>query len=518
MSNIDRRWGSWAKAPEPFRPEDFSETLETEVLVIGAGIAGLSCAYSAAECSCRVTVMEKFASYHGFAHNVGVVNSRFMRSLGIVNDPDEVAREWIKRCANRCDERLVRLFVDHSEEAMDWALDLAELPEYGGVRVNLQGAAYQGETYKELYSAHVFYDGPVARSGRFGGINEIMEPMYREALKKDVRFLFNTTMLQLIKRDGRVVGAAGRTAEGKLLAVYASRGVLVATGGIGGNDEMCEDLCPIANRVAVKANVPKGVDLGEGHRAALWAGAAFEDAPFPTMMHPQAIRHSNYCFLFVTPKGRRFMNEDSYLQGRSLGIVKTGYPWCWTIFDSAWAQKVPRTLKYGGGIYWGESFDYVGGKSFDEADVRKKIEASLRAGSSVMADTPRELAEKMGVDPDTFEETFRNYNEFCRKGHDDEFGKRPELLIPLDEPPFIARKIGAALLSVVGGVKVDEHFRALDEHGDPVPGLYVLGNAMAGRYGVDYPMLLPGNSTGSGLTYGYLLGRAFGREKAGEKP
>ena len=67
-----------------------------------------------------------------------------------------------------------------------------------------------------------------------------------------------------------------------------------------------------------------------------------------------------------------------------------------------------------------------------------------------------------------------------------------------------------------GGVKVDEHFRALDEHGDPVPGLYVLGNAMAGRYGVDYPMLLPGNSTGSGLTYGYLLGRAFGREKAGE--
>ena len=102
----------------------------------------------------------------------------------------------------------------------------------------------------------------------------------------------------------------------------------------------------------------------------------------------------------------------------------------------------------------------------------------------------------------------------CRKGHDDEFGKRRELLMPLDKPPFIARKIGAALLSVVGGVKVDEKFRALDEHNDPVPGLYVLGNTMAGRYGVDYPMLLPGNSTGSGLTYGYLLGRAFGAENS----
>ena len=510
MHNIDPRWGGWADPPAPIRPEEFEETYETEVLVIGAGIAGLSCAYSAAESGCAVTVIEKLPSYHGFAHNVGVVNSKFMRSLGIVNDPDEVAREWIKRCGNRCDERLVRLFVDHSEEAMDWAIDLATKPEYGGVKINLQGAAYKGETYKELYSAHVFYDGPVARSGKFGGLNELMEPMYRESLKLGTRFLFNTTMLQLIKENGRVVGAAARTKEGMLIAVRAGRGVLVATGGIGGSDEMCDDLCPIANRVAAKVNVPKGIDLGEGHKACLWAGAAFEDGPFPTMMHPQAIRHSNYCFLFVTQKGRRFMNEDNYLQGRSLGILKTGSPWCWSIFDSDWAKKVPETLPYGGGIYWGESFDYVGGKEFDEETVARKIQDSLDHGSSVQADTPRELAEKMGVDPAAFAETFERYNEFCRKGHDDEFGKRKELLIPLDKPPYIARRIGAALLAVCGGVKVDERFRALDENNDPVPGLYVLGNTMAGRYGVDYPMLLPGNSTGSGMTYGYLLGRAFG--------
>ena len=516
MSNINPRWGSWATPPKPYEPSDFEETYETEVLVVGAGICGMATAYSAAESGCQVKVIEKFGSYHGFAHNVGVVNSRFMRSLGIVNDPDKIAREWIKRCGNRCDERLVRLYVDYSEEAMDWAMDLAMKPEYGGVQVNLQGAAYKGETYNEIYSAHVFYNGPVARSGKFGGLNELIEPMYRESLKLGTEYFFNTSLEQLIKKDGRVIGAAARTKEGKLIAVYASRGVLLSTGGIGGNEEMCEDLCPIANRVAVRANVPKGVDMGEGHRAALWAGAAFEDAPFPTMMHPQAIRHSNYCFLFVTPKGKRFMNEDNYLQGRSLGIVKTGYKWCWTIFDSAWATKVPETLKYGGGIYWGESFNYVGGKEFDEVDVGKKIQASLKNGNSVQADTPRELAEKMGVDPDVFEETFNNYNEYCRKGHDDEFGKRPELLIPLDKPPFIARKFGAALLSVCGGVKVDEKFRALDENNDVVPGLYVLGNTMAGRYGVDYPMLVPGNSTGSGLTYGYLLGRNLGKEKAAE--
>ena len=79
MRNIKPQWGGWATPPAPFQSGDFEETFETEVLVIGAGIAGLSCAYSAAERGCRVTVIEKLPTYHGFAHNVGVVNSKFMR-------------------------------------------------------------------------------------------------------------------------------------------------------------------------------------------------------------------------------------------------------------------------------------------------------------------------------------------------------------------------------------------------------------------------------------------------------
>ena len=63
------------------------------------------------------------------------------------------------------------------------------------------------------------------------------------------------------------------------------------------------------------------------------------------------------------------------------------------------------------------------------------------------------------------------------------------------------------------GVTAQVNGTVLDENNEPVPGLYVLGNTMAGRYGVDYPMLLPGNSTGTGLTYGYLLGRAFGAQE-----
>jgi len=330
-------------------------------------------------------------------------------------------------------------------------------------------------------------------------------------VKHGVEFLFNTPMLQLIKDGDRVIGAAAQTAEGKSIAVRASQGVVLATGGIDGNDEMCADLAPIANKVAKKINGPKGCNLGDGHRAALWAGAAFEDDHFPTMMHPQAIRHPSYCFLFVKPDGKRFMNEDNFLQGRSLGVIKAGLKYAYTVFDSDWAVKIPATLRVGGGLYWGEDYP-LGRPSFSPEMTEKAIQRGLNDGTAFIADTPEELAEKMGVDVEGFVKTFNHYNEMCAKGHDDEFGKRKELLIPLDKPPYIARKFGPALLAVVGGVKVDTKMRCLTEDGVPVPGLYAIGNTAGGRYGVDYPMLIPGNSHGTALTFGWLLGRQFGAE------
>ncbi|MBQ4370153.1 MAG: FAD-dependent oxidoreductase, partial [Oscillospiraceae bacterium] len=144
------KWGAWAQQPPEIPAGEISERLETEVLVVGAGIAGLSCALSAAEGGAKVTVLEKFSHYTARGFNIGVVNSSLMRERGMYNDPDEVAREWIKRCGNRCDERIVRLFVDNSEPAMDWLLDILTRPEYA-VRPEINGCVYRGETYREIY-------------------------------------------------------------------------------------------------------------------------------------------------------------------------------------------------------------------------------------------------------------------------------------------------------------------------------------------------------------------------------
>ena len=503
-----KRWGSWAQAPERIDPDVCSETLACDVLVIGAGIAGLCCALSAAEKGADVLVLEKFGKYTARGFNIGVVNSSLMAERGYVNDPDAVVREWIKRCCNRCDESLVRLFAYKSPEAMDWLVELVTRPEYG-VRPELQGCLYKGETYREIHGAHMFYDGPVSREGKFGGLNDVLEPVYRECVKKGVRFLFSTPMLQLSMDGEHVRGAIARAADGRLIAVEGRRGVVLATGGIGGNDEMCEDLCPVANKVAAKICGPKGCDNGDGHRAALWTGAAFEDGEFPTIMHPQAHRHANFCFLFVKPDGKRFMNEDNYLQARAYGVIKAGLRYAWAVFDSEWRSKVPATLPYGGGIYWGNDFAIGKKEEFQLEYEEGRLDWGFKTGCAVTADTPEELAEKMGVDPAGFAETLSNYNRMCAEGRDTEFGKRPELLIPIDKPPYIARQYGPALLSVVGGVKVDTAMRVLKEDGSAIPGLYAIGNTAGGRYGVDYPMLLPGNSHGTALTFGYLLGRAL---------
>ena len=228
------------------------------------------------------------------------------------------------------------------------------------------------------------------------------------------------------------------------------------------------------------------------------------------MMHPQAVPHPSYCFLFVKPDGTRFMNEDNYLQGRSLGVIKAGLKYAWSVFDSDWRIKIPATLRFGGGLYWGEDYA-LGNPEFDPERMERTIASGLESGVTVMADTPEELADKMGVDREGFVRTFRHYNEMCRAGHDDEFGKRKELLIPLDTPPYIGRKFGPALLAVVGGVLVDTQMRCLTEDRRPVPGLYAIGNTAGGRYGVDYPMLIPGNSHGTALTFGYVLGEQLGR-------
>lgn len=502
MSSVRPKWGSWSIPPQPIAPEDVREVLETDVAILGAGIAGVTCALRTAESGASVIVLEKGASWSGRGGNIGVAASSFMKANGIENNFEELVREWIKRCGNRCDERLVWLFFNHSAEAMDWLIDIVS--PYGA-RPVLQGSAYQGDTYREYYGSHRFFDGPMAQKGMRAGAADAVYAMFNESLKLGVEYLFKTPAAQILKEDGKVTGVYAKKADGGYVLVRARSGVVIATGDIGGNAEMCEDLSPLANHCPVKYTAGSG----DGHRLGLWAGGSLEDPPFPMILHSQAYHFSNFCFLFVKPDGTRFMNEDNYVQGKCLAILRERASHAWSIVDSAWAEKVPGTLKYGGGIAWGQDF-VLGEPEFDVETEQKMFERGFSREHIVSADTPEELAEKMGVPVEAFVETLSRYNALCASGRDEDFGKRKELLIPIDKPPYYGLKYGPAVLAVVGGLRVDTNMRVLDEDGAAVEGLYAIGNAAGGRYGVDYPLIICGNSHGTALTFGYLLGAHLG--------
>ncbi len=502
MSNIDPKWGGWAESPLPIAKEDIKRSFNCDVLILGAGISGIACALRAAQNGLKVIVMEKGAKWSARGGNIGVAGSSYMKSMGYENDIDALAREWIKRCGNRCSEELVWLYFRKSGDAMDWLLDIVTGPEYGA-RPELQACIYNGETYREHFGSHRIFDGPMAKKGLRPGAADAVYAMYCESLKLGVDFLFNCPACQLIKDNDRVVGAIGKAADG-YTEVRASKGVVIATGDISGNEEMCSDLAPQAN-LCPRIYTPVGQNTGDGHRLGLWAGGAFETTPFPLMLHPQAYFFSTLCFLFVDPKGRRFMNEDNYIQGKCNALLSRNLSHAWSIVDSDWPAKVPATLPYGGGIFW--DIDHAPDETnFPTEKFSGMLERGIKAGTVHVADSFEELAEKMNVPVESFMASVNRYNTLARTGHDEDFGKRAELLIGLDKPPYYALKFGPAVLTVVGGLKVDARMNVLDEYGECVDGLYAIGNAAGGRYGVDYPMLIPGNSHGTALTFGYLLG------------
>lgn len=131
----------------------------------------------------------------------------------------------------------------------------------------------------------------------------------------------------------------------------------------------------------------------------------------------------------------------------------------------------------------------------------------IKDGKVVVADTLEELAKKMGVPTEGLKKTVARYNELCAKGHDDDFGKRKELMTPVVKPPFYAGRLVSSLLAMSGGLHTDPSLHVLDANDKPIGKLFVCGAAAGDYFGSgDYPTLCPGMNHGRALTFGRLAG------------
>ncbi|MBR3397913.1 MAG: FAD-binding protein [Lachnospiraceae bacterium] len=486
---------SWETPPEPVPESDINETVTAEVLVIGGGISGLAASARCADKGLDVVTLDKNEKLFALAGQIAAVNSRIMADKGLFIDTKTLAADWLKMSGSRVQEELLWLFINRSAEGFHWMLDLTE----GEVEVEVY-EAYKGPMFSEYPGTHhIWKKKGSSRYEHIGGGYLACEILEKALLEKGGTLLRSTTALYLEKNDkGRVTGCIARCADDKFRRFQGTKGVILATGDAGEDREMLEAFCPIGARAPEK--FPRPGNTGDGQKMAYWAGAALDNPEWAPTLHALGGCGFQGFFLHVNRLGKRFMNEDTWMQAKSVRcMMQPGGDYAFSVLDDKYLDEMEERFDELGGQGM-MPLSEVGG-SFRRDDMAKSMQRYIKKGNAFCADTLDELAEKMGVPADNLRKTVERYNEIVAAGDDVDFGKRSRLLTSIEKPPFYALKWGPVLLDVFGGAQVDVTLNVIDADSRPIPGLYAVGNVAGGMYAVDYPLLLNGNSYGRALAY-----------------
>ena len=488
---------SWDTPPAAVAESDIAETVEADIVIVGAGISGVTAACRASELGATVAVVEKMAFPSSRGGHYAAYQSKAMTEAGMTNDPkDQIVADWLRFSGDRTKEELAWLFIDRSSEVMDWLDDLSGddlniIPIY---------THYAGPQYYEHIGTHVI------RGDFADNENKISAPVYfmwKKAEENGAAFYFDTPAEQLVKEGESVTGVIAKAADGYKKFV-AKKAVVLATGDISGDVEMIEAYGDhLGLKPVVNAYTPAGANTGDGHKMGMWAGGRMQEYPVPTMIH--LIRFCGLCFgfMYVNAEGKRFMNEDTWIQAKSIRILEQpGGEYAWSVFDANWPTDVAASIPLGGGQFWDDMSRTT--EEWNPESATKVIEGALESGNAVKADTLEELARAMGVDEAAFLAEVEEYNKLFAQKEDTRFHKRAELLTEIKEPPFYALKFGPSLLAMPGGLEINGELQVLDQNDDPIAGLYAVGHVSGGRYAVDYPVFINGNSHGSAMTWGYV--------------
>ena len=487
---------SFLPKPKPIRDREIAETLTFDVVVVGAGASGVPAALSAAEAGAKVAVLQKapFALSQG---NTGSgVDLATSEKAGI----EALVARLIADSNHRCNPKLIRQWAYHSGEAVRWVIDRAR---QGGSPVVDQGSPAQRAIlkvngYSMGYVTSFF--GPKPYTTGDG-----MRHLAKTAEKAGVRFFYRTPAVQLVQsKAGEILGVIAKGPNGKYTKFLAKKGVILATGDYQNNKAMSDYFVP-----DVKHLERKQLDkTGDGFALAYWAGGVIEPIGHTKMLHDFDAGPASMCdmpFLAVDRKGRRFVNETvemSLLNNYLRDAENAGH--YSQIFDSNYMTQAAA---------WpGKLVPPEGLKNYMPDDPSPKKGVFESQVNTHVAGTIEELARKIEADPATLVATVKRYNEVVASGKDSDFGKPADRLIPVVQAPFYGIHRRVRVSAICSGMLVDENHQALNAEGQPIKGLYVIGNLGGGFYGgVDYPLTVFGLSLGRCYTFGYLTGRHVAR-------
>ena len=502
-----------------------TETVDTDILIVGAGNGGIFAAAYAAANGLNFRIIEQNGNVQDTRHWYGAIDSAAAKEAGEKPaDRAKLLSEISRYASGKCDQRVVKTWINESAAMHDFMRSILE-DKYGWTCDFTSGAeaAWPAEN-AEHNTDYLFpvqehnYMASESASGK--PRNELLLDYIRE-LGYDVDF---KTSLAKLEKDstGRITGIIAQSTEDDHFIRYnANKGVLLACGGFPGNPYMMEQLDPLGTSVTTACSYSPA-DKGYGIRAAVWAGANLDkeaapmlfdrgivapgvdggyvasDSAFGGKAFPGPIRQYNpgtQPFLKVNRNGERFANESSpyndivYAAAHQPGRVYA------QICDANVLEDAKRFHTIGCSAQTRN-----GGEKY----FQSKVDEAVAAGTLFVCDTIEELADKLGFTgeaKDTFLATVERYNELYDKQNDEDFGKPAYRLSAIRTAPFYGCWLGASLLTTEQGIAINDKGQALDNDNKPMPGLYVTGDMSGSFFANNYPCLMAGVAMGRTLTY-----------------
>ena len=502
-----------------------TETVDTDILIVGAGNGGMFAAAYAAANGLNFRVIEQNANVQDTRHWYGAVDSAAAKEAGEpATDKAKLLSEISRYASGKCDQRVVKTWINESAAMHDFMRSILE-DKYGWVCDFTSGSEAAWPTENAEHNTDYLF--PVQEhnymaSESASGLprNELLL-QYIQELGYDVDF--KTSLAKLEKNsDGRITGIIAQSTEDDHFIRYnANQGVLLACGGFPGNPYMMEQLDPLGTSVTTACSYSPA-DKGYGIRAAVWAGANLDkeaapmlfdrgvvapgvdggyvdsDTAFGGKAFPGKIRQYNpgtQPFLKVNRNGERFANESCpyndivYAAAHQPGRVYA------QICDANILEDAKRFHTIGCSAQTRN-----GGEKY----IQGKMDEAIEAGALFKCDTLDELADKMGFTgaaKDTFLATVERYNELYDKQNDEDFGKPAYRLSAIRTAPFYGCWLGASLLTTEQGIAINEKGQALDTNNQPMEGLYITGDMSGSFFANNYPCLMAGVAMGRTLTF-----------------
>lgn len=518
---------SWRDAPAPIPQDQLAEIYISDIVIVGAGNAGMAAGMRAVERSASVTIVEKLSAVGASRSSFAAIDSRMQKAAGISLNKHEVVEELCKYASHRVDQKLIRLWANESGATMDWLADLMAQQGYEMIVETDCGNEDHGfyKTFPVCHNLQSVYEGdePVPYMADASVHPEIAMHLVEPFTAAGGRILFNTPMQQLIRNEaGRVIGVVCKDADGDYVGVYARKGVMICTGGYAYNEDMMRDMNPQTVAHCTTMEAYPGND-GDGIKAATWIGADKDDVPTVMVFDRGGVPSGvgggglyansgvmthigSQPFLKVNHDGERFCNEsvpyDYIYHAASKEKLST---YC-MIFDANWREQTRQfhtigcsrmQLSPSGSKY------ILSTEDFQEFFFQNIL---MPAGICVEADTIEGLAEKLLIPADALRATVDRYNELCAKGVDEDFGKESYRMMPIDTPPYRAVTLGGQLLCTLDGLRINTKMQVLDKCGEAIEGLYAGGNDSGGFFSNCYPELIVGAAMGRTFTFARIAG------------